>query len=59
MFLLLQGLFSLVVVSRGYSLLVGCGLLILVLSLTLAHGLQLLQHVGSVVALLGSRAQAQ
>ena len=37
--LLLQGLVSLVAVSRGYSLFVGCGLLIVVPSVTLEHSL--------------------
>ena len=39
--------FSLVMASRGYSLVVVCGLLIAVTSLVVEQGLQELRHVGS------------
>ena len=56
--------FSLAVVSGAYSLVAVYGLLIKVASLTVPHGsracgLQWLWHLGSVVAALGSSAQAQ
>ena len=45
--------FSLAAVSRGYSLVVVCGLLVVVVaSLTAEH--EVLGHVGSVVAYMGS-----
>ena len=54
----------LAVVSGAYSLVAVYGLLIKVASLTVQHGsracgLQWLWHLGSVVAALGSSAQAQ
>ena len=45
--------FSLVVAGEGCSLVAVLGLLIAVTSLTVEHGLQWLQHVGSVVAVPG------
>ena len=62
LFLVVLGLcccvgFSLVAANGGYSLVVMCGLLIVVASLVVEHGLQGMQ--ASVDVLPGSRAQAQ